>query len=160
HANVAATLFAGHFLREPPTAAQVALIVGLAILMALLAANLGLLGGWIVGTVVLIVLGLVDGWALYAGGLLLPFTAPLLTGLATLASVAVPKMVLERRQTRALKVAVAHQALHDRLTGLANRAALLEQLGIAIGSDRNEARPCALVLLDLDRFKDVNDTLG
>jgi diguanylate cyclase (GGDEF)-like protein len=54
----------------------------------------------------------------------------------------------------------AHQALHDGLTGLPNRILLRDRTGQAIqGADR-ELVPAALLLLDLDRFKEVNDTLG
>jgi diguanylate cyclase (GGDEF)-like protein len=55
---------------------------------------------------------------------------------------------------------LAHQALHDGLTGLPNRILLRDRTGQAIqGADR-ELAPAALLLLDLDRFKEVNDTLG
>ncbi len=55
---------------------------------------------------------------------------------------------------------LAHQALHDPLTGLANRALLLDHLQGALA--RSERRPGSLHLLflDLDRFKLVNDSLG
>jgi diguanylate cyclase (GGDEF)-like protein len=54
----------------------------------------------------------------------------------------------------------AYQALHDPLTGLPNRILLRDRAGQAIrGADR-ELTPVALLLLDLDRFKEVNDTLG
>jgi diguanylate cyclase (GGDEF)-like protein len=53
-----------------------------------------------------------------------------------------------------------HQALHDSLTGLANRALLADRTehAIAQAARRNEA--VGLLLLDLDGFKEVNDTLG
>ena len=55
---------------------------------------------------------------------------------------------------------LAHQALHDPLTGLANRALLLDQLArILVRRDR-PAGSVALLFLDLDRFKVVNDSLG
>ena len=52
------------------------------------------------------------------------------------------------------------QALHDPLTGLPNRELFADRVGQAIRTADRELRPAALLLLDLDRFKDVNDTLG
>ena len=52
------------------------------------------------------------------------------------------------------------EAEHDALTGLANRALLLRRADEAIASDRRTGLMSALVLLDLDHFKHVNDTLG
>lgn len=51
-------------------------------------------------------------------------------------------------------------ALHDPLTGLANRTALKQHLEQALQRSRRQARPLALMLLDLDGFKPVNDRLG
>ncbi|HEX8002134.1 MAG TPA: EAL domain-containing protein [Mycobacteriales bacterium] len=53
-----------------------------------------------------------------------------------------------------------HQALHDTLTGLPNRKLLLQKVGDAIGDAERVDGQVGLFLLDLDRFKDVNDTLG
>jgi diguanylate cyclase (GGDEF)-like protein len=53
----------------------------------------------------------------------------------------------------------AHQALHDPLTGLPNRLHFTEQAGAALAS-RAPGHRFAVLLLDLDGFKDVNDTLG
>ncbi len=49
---------------------------------------------------------------------------------------------------------------YDDLTGLANRGALIDALERAISQSRNHERGFAILYLDLDDFKDVNDTLG
>src|SRR5512133_232492 len=55
---------------------------------------------------------------------------------------------------------IHHLAYHDVLTGLPNRALLNDRLGQALVSANRNAASGALIMLDLDRFKDVNDTLG
>ncbi len=55
---------------------------------------------------------------------------------------------------------VRYLATHDELTGLPNRALFGELLGHAIEKARRHERQCAVVFLDLDRFKIVNDSLG
>ncbi|MBX7540484.1 EAL domain-containing protein [Qipengyuania sp. GH29] len=49
---------------------------------------------------------------------------------------------------------------YDSLTGLANRHRMNKRLDNALAQYRNSKRSCALMMLDLDRFKQVNDTLG
>ena len=51
-------------------------------------------------------------------------------------------------------------AHHDALTGLANRARLIERLDGALTTLSSDGGSCAVHFLDLDRFKEINDTLG
>ena len=51
-------------------------------------------------------------------------------------------------------------AHHDPLTELPNRSLFLDRLGLAMAQARRDGRPMAVMQLDLDHFKDINDTLG
>ena len=53
-----------------------------------------------------------------------------------------------------------HQALHDALTGLPNRTLFRDRTRQAILAAQREGESAAVLLMDLDRFKEVNDTLG
>ncbi|MBV9281831.1 MAG: diguanylate cyclase [Chloroflexi bacterium] len=63
-------------------------------------------------------------------------------------------------ERKALEARLEHQALHDSLTGLPNRTLLRDRLEQALHRARRQGTPFALLLLDLDRFKEVNDTFG
>jgi len=61
---------------------------------------------------------------------------------------------------RRLEDQLRHRAFHDGLTGLANRALLENRLGHASAVARRRARKLAVLFLDLDDFKTINDSLG
>jgi Amt family ammonium transporter len=61
---------------------------------------------------------------------------------------------------RALAAQLSHQALHDTLTGLSNRALFNDRLDQARAKMIRDGGLCAVLLLDLDDFKGVNDSLG
>ncbi len=62
--------------------------------------------------------------------------------------------------SRATALKMSHQAQHDFLTGLPNRLLLTDRLTQAIALSRRHGNKVALLFLDLDRFKRVNDSLG
>lgn len=65
-----------------------------------------------------------------------------------------------QRQVHSRQLALEHQAMHDALTELPNRALLLDRLEHALSSAFRDHSPLALLMMDLDRFKEINDTLG
>jgi diguanylate cyclase (GGDEF)-like protein len=70
---------------------------------------------------------------------------------------------LLRRVTKRLRKQVEeieHQAMHDSLTGLPNRVLFRDRLEQALHGARRNPGEVAVMFLDLDRFKEVNDTLG
>jgi diguanylate cyclase (GGDEF)-like protein len=76
----------------------------------------------------------------------------LLSGLASQAATAI--------RSAQLLDELRHQALHDALTGLPNRALVIDRAEQLLRRGRRDSRPVAALFIDLDGFKDVNDTLG
>ena len=56
--------------------------------------------------------------------------------------------------------ALRRQALHDGLTGLPNRTLLQDRLGQSLRESARSGEPVALLVMDLDQFKEINDALG
>jgi diguanylate cyclase (GGDEF)-like protein/PAS domain S-box-containing protein len=80
-----------------------------------------------------------------------------------LADPAVEGLLLSMRdvgERKALEDRLRHQAFHDPLTGLANRALFEQRLALALGSAQGEHHSVGVLFLDLDDFKTVNDGLG
>lgn len=98
-----------------------------------------------------------------ARGVLLK-TLPLLLGaLTAFCILAVVLFLRGRDAARALIASESrskHMAYHDHLTGLPNRAMFMERLGQTLAEMRRDKRPMGVLALDLDRFKQVNDTYG
>ncbi len=65
--------------------------------------------------------------------------------------------ITERRKS---EERILHMARHDALTDLPNRTLLRERLALALKGSERTGRQIAVLMLDLDRFKEVNDTLG
>ncbi|MBI3140505.1 MAG: EAL domain-containing protein [Rhodocyclales bacterium] len=65
--------------------------------------------------------------------------------------------ITRHKKSQELLYRVAH---HDALTGLPNRALMLDRLGQALAQHERTGRMFALVFIDLDRFKTINDSLG
>jgi len=69
-------------------------------------------------------------------------------------------MIEDVTERKAQEAAIAHQAMHDALTDLPNRALLADRLHQAIRVAKREQHHLALLMMDLDHFKEVNDTFG
>ena len=64
---------------------------------------------------------------------------------------------IERKRAEA---ELAHQALHDQLTGLPNRVLFLDRLSVALERSRRSGAQLAVLFLDFDNFKEINDSRG
>jgi diguanylate cyclase (GGDEF)-like protein len=63
-------------------------------------------------------------------------------------------------EKKAVRERLAHQAVHDPLTGLPNRASFLNRLDLALDEAGRQRRRVGVLFLDLDHFKVINDSLG
>ena len=81
--------------------------------------------------------------------------ASLLAGAIFAALKLLPLKALRRAQDR-----LVHEATHDGLTGLPNRVLFRDRLEQAMARAKRSRRPMALMFMDLDNFKDINDSLG
>ncbi|MBW4687846.1 MAG: EAL domain-containing protein [Komarekiella atlantica HA4396-MV6] len=68
--------------------------------------------------------------------------------------------IIGARQRQQVEEKIRYQALHDLLTGLPNRLLFNEMLATALPNARRNEDSLAVIFLDLDRFKVINDTLG
>lgn len=123
-------------------------------------------GSWILLTVALIAAGL-----LKIGGALLQAEWHRLIGtplvlfdviLSGAIGIAMVVHLLDEERVAALSAAdqVAHMVYHEELTGLANRSLLLDRLLMSLTRAERHNSLFALIFLDIDAFKPVNDTLG
>ncbi|MFI5020898.1 MAG: diguanylate cyclase domain-containing protein [Alphaproteobacteria bacterium] len=130
----------------------------------LLPAVLPLAGAFIIqGTTISIAMGLMT--AIYAGALALlgrDLNRSLVRNFRLHAEFKSLTGNLEQEITRRkhAEVELAHLARHDALTGLANRATFFERLKLEIGRAKRGETRFAVHYIDLDHFKDVNDTYG
>jgi diguanylate cyclase (GGDEF)-like protein len=69
-------------------------------------------------------------------------------------------LYLERKRAQVAERALLHQAFHDSLTGLPNRALFDDHLGQLLARRQRRAQEAAVLFLDIDRLKWVNDSLG
>jgi len=67
------------------------------------------------------------------------------------------RFAIERKRS---EVELAHQALHDSLTELPNRALFLDRLSVALDRSRRTGAPVAVLFVDVDNFKQINDSMG
>jgi diguanylate cyclase (GGDEF)-like protein len=81
-----------------------------------------------------------------------PHLVDRIKGLAAQASISISNAILVDQ--------IRHQAVHDALTGLPNRSLILDRTEQMLARARRSPAPVAALFIDLDGFKDINDTLG
>jgi diguanylate cyclase (GGDEF)-like protein len=83
--------------------------------------------------------------------------APIMDGSVAVGAVLVFRDVTERVTA---EQQLAHHTFHDQLTGLPNRRLFLDRLNQALLRSESYRRTCAVLFVDIDRFKSINDNLG
>jgi diguanylate cyclase (GGDEF)-like protein len=96
----------------------------------------------------------VQGAALLLGGVLMTLLVFLLIHVLAQGRSRALRMVAEKTEE------LHHQALHDALTGLPNRALIMDRARQMCARSRRERTPAAALFIDVDNFKGVNDTFG
>ena len=91
---------------------------------------------------------------------LLPVAGILELVLVLLFALLLPLLVRVTRRLRRHAENIQYQALHDELTGLPNRLHFRSWIARELEIARREEKPMSVLLLDLDRFKEINETLG
>jgi len=66
----------------------------------------------------------------------------------------------EKQELEVARASLAIKATRDELTGLLNRAGILEAMAVCVAAARRDGEPLAVVLIDLDYFKQINDVYG
>jgi diguanylate cyclase (GGDEF)-like protein len=124
----------------------------------------------LVATVIALVQGLRVGRYLVQDWFFQVSTGGLLLGLGPMVALAadfalpfvallfLPLLAVHRGGRQA--IAKEHQALHDALTGLPNRSLFSHRIEQLLNAGRRADRTAAVMLIDLDHFKEINDTLG
>jgi diguanylate cyclase (GGDEF)-like protein len=80
--------------------------------------------------------------------------------LLVLLAICIPLLVRVTRRIKKQVDRIHYQAFYDDLTGLPNRAHLFERLTLAVRRAQEDGRQLAVLVLDLDRFREINETLG
>jgi diguanylate cyclase (GGDEF)-like protein len=123
-----------------------------------ISASISLHNGWHVQVFTAAVAGGVfgqgDSILVFLGAVLLSILLALLIYVLGTSRSSAMQLVKERTDQ------LQHQALHDSLTGLPNRALILDRIDRMLARARREHVEVAALFLDLDNFKDINDTLG